>query len=299
MSRVLVTGVAGFTGRYLAPLLAAQGHEVHGLVHRRAEELPEGVHEVHEADLADQESIAAAVAAARPDLVVHLAAIAFVGHGDVGEMYRTNVVGTRYLLEALAKAADRPKMVLLTSSANIYGNAHEGVIDETMLPAPANDYGVSKAAMEAIARLYSERLPIVVVRPFNYTGNGQSGNFLIPKIVEHARGRQPLIELGNVDVARDFSDVRSVVQIYARLLNEPGAIGGVFNVCSGRAVTLREILSEVEDLTGHKMELRINPAFMRANEVRTLSGSAALLEGVIGPLPHILLRQTLSWMLDA
>jgi nucleoside-diphosphate-sugar epimerase len=299
VTRVLVTGVAGFTGRYLAPLLAAQGHEIHGLVHRRLEELPEGVHELHEADLADEESVAVAVAAARPDLVVHLAAIAFVGHGDIGEMYRTNVVGTRYLLEALAKAPDRPTMVLLASSANIYGNAHEGVIDETMPPSPANDYGVSKVAMEAIARLYSERLPIVVVRPFNYTGLGQTGNFLIPKIVEHARERQPFIELGNVDVARDFSDVRSVVEIYARLLREPRAIGGVFNVCSGRAVTLREILAEVEDLSGHTMELRINPAFVRANEVRILFGSAALLSGVIGRLPQFPLRETLSWMMSA
>ena len=299
MSRVLVTGAAGFTGRFLAPLLAARGHEVHGVVHSLLDELPKGVHQLHVADLADASSIGGVVSEVRPEMVVHLAAIAFVGHDDIGELYRTNIVGSRHLLEALAAAPDRPSMILVASSANIYGNAREGVLDETVLPQPANDYGVSKMAMEAVASLYSERLPITLARPFNYTGVGQAENFLIPKIVAHARDRLPLIELGNVDVARDFSDVRSVVEIYARLLEEPRAIGGTYNVCSGQAVTLREVLSNVEALADHKMELRINPAFVRANEVPTLSGSSALLESVIGPLPHIPLRDTLSWMLRA
>jgi nucleoside-diphosphate-sugar epimerase len=298
MSRVLITGVAGFTGRYLAPLLAERGHEVHGLVHNLPDNVPAGVHELHVGDLADADSIAAAVARARPELVVHLAAIAYVGHGDIGEMYRTNIIGSRYLLEALALSSYPPAMVLLASSANIYGNAREGVLDEMVPPAPANDYGVSKVAMEGIARLYVGRLPITVVRPFNYTGRGQSESFLIPKIVAHVTERRPVIELGNVDVARDFSDVRTVVETYARILEEPKTIGGTFNVCSGTAVTLREVLAQVEELAEHKLELRVNPVFVRANEVRTLSGSAALLEKVIGPLPHVPLSDTLRWMLD-
>jgi GDP-6-deoxy-D-talose 4-dehydrogenase len=298
VSRVLITGAAGFTGRYLAPLLAARGHEVHGLAHRQPDGPVEGVRQWHVADLADPGALAEVAAAARPDRVVHLAAIAFVGHGDVGEMYRTNLVGTRHLLEALASAPHRPEAVLLASSANIYGNAREGVLDESVPPAPANDYGVSKFAMEAVSRLYAERLPIALVRPFNYTGVGQAESFLIPKIVAHARARREVIELGNVDVARDFSDVRALVDAYARLLEEPRAIGGTFNVCSGKAVTLREVLSLVEEISGHRMELRINPAFIRSNEVRTLSGSAARLEEVIGPLHRIPLADTLRWMLD-
>ncbi len=299
MSGLLLTGAGGFTGRHLAPRLAAAGHEVHGLAHSLSDEMPDGVHHVHQANLADPVALANVIAEVKPAYVVHLAAIAFVAHGNAEEMYRTNLIGTRHLLEALATSGGDVSMVLLASSANIYGNAREGALDEEVPPSPANDYGVSKLAMEFVARLYADRLPIAVVRPFNYTGVGQSENFLIPKIVAHAKRRAPSIELGNIDVARDFSDVRSVADIYTRMLAEPKVVGGTFNVCSGQAITLREVISDVEDLTAQSMDVQVNPAFVRANEVRTLSGSPALLESMIGPLPRIPFRDTLDWMLSA
>jgi nucleoside-diphosphate-sugar epimerase len=299
MKRTLVTGAAGFTGRYVAELLAGRGHEVHGLVHGAAafEAIP-GVAQVHEADLADLTSVERIVQDVRPDHVVHLAAIAFVAHEDVEQMYRSNVVGTRQLLEALVRLPQPPQSILLASSANIYGNAREGVLDESLPPAPANDYGVSKTAMEFVARLYAERLPIIVVRPFNYTGRGQSANFLVPKIVAHVRDREPAIELGNLDVARDFSDVRAVADAYARLLDEPAAAGGTYNVCSGEAVSLQAILDMVSKLSGHRLKVKVNPAFVRANEVRSLCGTAAKFESAIGPLLKIPLEDTLRWMLE-
>ena len=297
MTRTLVTGAAGFTGRYVAHALAERGHEVHGLVHMHEPELADVAH-VHEADLADLDAVRKIVDEVRPDHVVHLAAIAFVAHGDIEQMYRTNVVGTRQLLEALAASTATPSSVLIASSANIYGNAREGVLDETVPAAPANDYGVSKVATEYVAKLYASRLPITVLRPFNYTGRGQSVDFLLPKIVAHARARAPVIELGNLDVARDFSDVRTVAAAYAKLLTEPAAIGETFNICSGRAVSLREVVEMVSELSGHPLEVRVNPAFVRANEVRTLCGSPDKLEKVIGPLGSIPLRQTLGWMLE-
>lgn len=299
MSRILVTGAAGFTGRYLAPLLMSEGHEVHGLALRQPSAAETQVHHWHGADLADFDSVSAVVRSVRPDQVVHLAAIAFVGHGNVAELYQTNIVGTRHLLDALAASAHRPRSVLLASSANIYGNAHEGIIDEEVPPAPANDYGVSKFAMELVAQMYADRLPITIVRPFNYTGRGQSEAFLIPKIVAHARDRRPIIELGNIDVARDFSDVRTIVDAYARILREPAAVGKRFNVCSGKGVTLREVLAQVEALSDYRFELRINSAFVRRFEVQTLFGSSASLESEIGPLKSIPLGDTLKWMLDA
>ncbi len=298
MTRTLVTGAAGFTGRYLTSLLAQRGHDVHGVVHHCPEEPIVDAAAVHVADLADYEAIAGVVDQARPQHVVHLAAIAFVGHDDIAEMYRANVVGTRQLLEALTSLEEPPKSVVLASSANVYGNAREGVLDETFPPAPANDYGVSKVAAEYVARLYAARLPLIVVRPFNYTGRGQAANFLIPKIVNHARENAPLIELGNLDVARDFSDVRSVVDAYSRLLDAPQAIGGTYNICSGRAVSLSEILELVSELTGHEFDVRVNPSLVRSDEVRTLSGSSGKLEAVIGQLAPIPLKETLQWMLD-
>jgi nucleoside-diphosphate-sugar epimerase len=299
MKKILITGVDGFTGRYLAETSHDAGYEVHGLAHKPVAGGVAGVAQVHVADLSDMAGLAAVVQAVQPQKVAHLAAIAFVAHGDVDAIYRTNTVGTRNLLEALVQSKAPVETVLLASSANVYGNSVGGVLSESTPAAPANDYAVSKLAMEFVARLYAERLPIVVARPFNYTGVGQAESFLIPKIVNHVRRRVPLIELGNLEVARDFSDVRTVVQCYQLLLEARAAVGQTFNVCSGRAWTLNEVLDIVRDISGHPFEVRVNPAFVRQNEVKLLVGSCAKLEGAIGPVPQISLADTLRWMLEA
>ena len=299
MSRVLVTGVDGFTGRYLAPALAARGHEVHGLVQREPAAgggLPEGIHALHVADLLDEAALSAVVTEVRPQRVAHLAGIALVSHADVGLIYRVNLIGTRVLLGALAEATVPPEVVLLASSANVYGNSTAGVLDESMPPAPANDYAVSKLAMEQMAQLWRERLPITIVRPFNYTGIGQSLDFLLPKIIDHFRRKAPVLELGNLDVERDFSDVRTVVNAYARLL-EWGPMHCPVNVCSGIGHALHDVLRLATTITGFEMEVRVNPAFVRRHEVKRLVGSKALLEQSIGPLEQRPLGDTLAWML--
>lgn len=299
MLKALVTGIDGFTGRYLAAELQRAGYEVFGLVHKPLSvEIP-GVKAVYACDLCDAASLARVVAEVQPDVVAHLAAIAFVAHGDVEAIYRTNLIGSRNLLEALSQAGKPLQAVLVASSANVYGNATGGVLDEATAPAPANDYAVSKLAMEYMAKLYRERLPITLVRPFNYTGVGQSESFLLPKIVNHVRRHAPVIELGNLHVARDFSDVRMVVQYYRRLLENSSAIGETFNVCSGQAYTLDEVLAMVRTLAGYDFEVRVNPAFVRANEVKTLSGSRAKLEAAVGTVPDIALVDTLRWMIEA
>jgi nucleoside-diphosphate-sugar epimerase len=234
----------------------------------------------------------------QPDVVVHLAGIAFVAHADAGMMYRVNVVGTRNLLEALAGTQRKPTAVLLASSANIYGNASAGVIDENVTPAPANDYAVSKLAMEYMARLWMDRLPILITRPFNYTGRGQAENFLLPKIVSHFRQGARRIELGNLAIARDFSDVRMVAASYRRLLAASPA-GEAFNVCSGRAYSLADVLDIMSHIAGYQIEVAVNPAFVRANEVLTLVGSNAKLARAIGPVESVPLAETLRWMYEA
>jgi nucleoside-diphosphate-sugar epimerase len=297
MKRVLITGANGFTGRYLLERLARDGHLLHGLVHGARDNADSRLCAVHSADLRDLSALREVIAQVRPERVVHLAAIAFVAHDDPAELYSTNILGTRNLLEALAGADTRPEAVLIVSSANVYGNCREGVLDESMEPEPSNDYGISKVTCELLARLYAERLPIITVRPFNYTGRGQAEHFIIPKIIAHAKSRSPVIELGNIDVARDFCDVRAVVDSYARLLTAPDAIGGIFNVCSGEAHALREVIDLVSRISGHTMEIRINPAFVRSNEVRTLCGSRKRIESVIGAVSVPSLEQTISWML--
>jgi nucleoside-diphosphate-sugar epimerase len=298
VSKVLITGVAGFTGRYLAPVLAHAGYEVHGTVHGDDDPDVAGVSQLHRVDIGNADAVRSLVFGLSPDKVVHLAAIAFVAHSDVAEMYRSNVLGTRNLLDAVANSASPPAAVRLASSANVYGNARAGVLDETVPPAPANDYGVTKAAAELLARTYANRLPLIIVRPFNYTGRGQSTNFLIPKIVSHLRGGADEIELGNLDVARDFSDVRGVVDAYARLIETPAAIGGTYNVCSGQATSLRTVVELAQRLSGHELKVCVNPAFVRPDEIKSLHGSAARLERVIGPLAMPPLEETLGWMLE-
>ena len=289
--RALLTGCHGFTGRYVAAELEADGYEVVGLAHD-GDPPREGV---LRANLLDRAAVRNAVSEARADVVVHLAAISFVAHGDVDEIYRTNVVGTRNLLEALANSELKPRSVVLASSANIYGNAAVEPIDENTPPAPANDYAVSKLAMEYMARLWVDRLPITLVRPFNYTGAGQSENFLIPKIVAHFQQKAKTIELGNTDVARDFSDVRDVARAYAAIVAK-APVGQVVNVCSGVAYTLGDVLALMAEIAGYTIEVRVNPAFVRSNEVKRLVGSSAKLRALTGLQTATALRDTLAWM---
>ena len=298
MTRVLITGAAGFTGRYLASTLADEGYEVHGTVYGDPEVTVAGASELHEMDLGDSENVSCVVRRVAPDKVVHLAAISFVAHSDVSAMYRANVLGTRNLLFALASNPTPPVATLLVSSANVYGNARSGMLDESVQPSPANDYGITKAAAEIVARAYQDRLPLIIVRPFNYTGRGQSSDFLIPKLVSHVRRRCTEIELGNLDVARDFSDVRIVVEAYARLLNSESALGGTFNVCSGSATSLRDLIEMAQQISGHRLNVRVNPAFVRENEVRSLWGSPQKLEKVIGPLQMPPIREIFRWMIQ-
>ena len=299
MSKVLITGADGFTGRYLAKELSDAGHEVHGLVHLPMPDGVEGVSQLHVANLCDLPALSAVMQAVQPEKVAHLAAIAFVAHGDVSAIYNTNLVGTRNLLESLVLSKSPLSAVLLASSANIYGNSVGGMLDESTPPAPANDYAVSKLAMEYAAALYADRLPVIIARPFNYTGVGQAESFLIPKIINHVRRKAPVIELGNLDVARDFSDVRNVVRVYHRLLEAPSAVSQAFNVCSGKAWSLNEVLSMVREISGHDFEVRVNPAFVRQNEVKTLLGSRSKLNEATGVMQEIEFRETLRWMLEA
>lgn len=293
----LVTGYNGFTGRYLGQRLEAAGYHVVGLVRRQTATLGAVV-----ADLCLPDQVNRAVAQIRPDVVVHLAGISFVDHADVAAIYHANILGARNLLTALALLDRPPRAVLLASSANVYGNAQDDAdaraLDESTLPAPANDYAVSKLAMEYMSRIWMEQLPITLVRPFNYTGVGQSLNFVLPKIVDHFRRRAPKIELGNMDVFRDFSDVRTVAEAYCRLAAKAPA-GEVVNVSSGMAYSLAMILDMLTKISGHTIQVLTSPGLMRPNEVRRLVGSAEKLHRLVGPLPPIPLAETLRWMYEA
>ena len=292
--RILVTGADGFTGRHLCARLRAQGNEVIGLTGHDAK----ADHDIH-AELTDAAQMRDAVARARPDRVVHLAAIAFPGHADAGAIYRVNVVGTLNLLQALVERGAGKGGVLLPSTATVYAGDSTKALTEDAALAPASHYAVSKLAMENMARLFADCLPVVIVRPFNYTGPGQREPYLVPKIVRHFAQRAPVIELGNLDSERDFLDVRAVTDAYTRLLSNASAFGQTFNLCSGVGSSVRGLIAELESITAHRIEVRVNPAFVRPNEPRRIVGSSERLQRVIGNLLDMPLRRTLEDMLAA
>lgn len=278
---ILVTGLDGFTGRYMQAELEAYGHTVVGL----------------SCDLTDPEAVAAEIAKVRPEAVVHLAGISFVGHGNANAFYEVNLIGTRNLLDALALYPLGVRSILLASSANVYGNGSEDILSEDDLLGPTNDYAVSKLAMEQMAHLWAGRLPLFIVRPFNYTGVGQHDKFLIPKIVSHFRDRKKIIELGNLDVWREFGDVRAVVCAYRRLL-ELCPEGKTFNISTSQTYSLREVVALFEKITCHPIKIQVNPEFIRTNEVRILTGNNDRLNRAIGEWQAYSLEDTLRWMLN-
>ena len=291
--RVLVTGSEGFTGRYVCNDFAGAGWEVWGAGVQPQPANPRYLN----INLLQPKTLRLIGERAQPHVVVHLAASAFVAETDPTDFYAVNLLGTRHLLEALSTAVTPPLCTIVASSANVYGNSTLEVLEETAETHPANDYAVSKLAMEYLAKTYMERLGIVITRPFNYSGVGQEPRYLIPKIVSHFKKQAAHIELGNTDVARDLSAVRDIAKAY-RLRAEIQPNGEIFNLCSGEATALETCIGIASEITGHDIEVKVNPDFVRENEVTILRGSREKLDGVIGRGRRYKFRETLEWMLQ-
>ncbi|APR35223.1 GDP-mannose 4,6-dehydratase [Paraburkholderia sp. SOS3] len=297
MRRALVTGLQGFTGKYVRDALVDAGYDVCNGIGSG----PSTATDVGDAgalDITSLEQCRRAIDRLRPTHIVHLAAISFVAHDDALDMYRVNVLGTLNLLQACSDVGHQPERVLIASSANVYGNA-AGVVDESAVPAPVNHYAASKLAMEHMVRTWFDQIPIVITRPFNYTGRGQSEHFLVSKIVSHFARKEARLELGNLDVARDFSDVRTIAQIYRALLESDAAPGETVNVCSERPFTLRHVVQLVREASRHDLEISVNPEFVRQNEIKVLVGSAEKLRRLVPGVEPIDFRDTIRWMLEA
>ena len=280
--RILLTGADGFTGRQFIASAAQAGHETVPLL----------------ADLTQADAVHAEVAAIHADAAVHLAAISFVGHQNDKAFYDVNLFGTLNLLDAMIATGRPLRSVLLASSANVYGNCEQSPIPETQAPAPVNHYAMSKLATEHLARTRLPRLPILTVRPFNYTGPGQAPNFVIPKLVDHFRRRATSIALGNLHVEREYNDIRFVCEAYLRLL-EAGRPGETYNICTGQTYSFDKVISTLERVSGHSLQVTTDPQLVRANEVHRLCGDPSRLRAAIGQLPSYTLEQTLTSMLDA
>ncbi len=292
---ILVTGAGGFTGLHVRRRAKELGYQCIGLAHSADEFPPDEGSTVVQVDLLDRSEVFRVVSGLdHIEYVLHLAAVSFVASDDIPSMYSTNIIGTLNLIDALSARSQRPKKVLIASSANVYGEARSLPITEDTPINPVNDYGVSKVSMEAMLAIKSN-IPLVIARPFNYTGRGQNERFLIPKIVQAFREGRDELELGNLDVARDFSDVRDLVRAYLLLLEHPGALG-VFNICSGSPTTLGAIVDAMNNISGHSLEIRVNPKFVRENEIKVIYGTPEKLENVIGDFRAYSIDDTLQWM---
>lgn len=291
--RLLITGIAGFTGDHLAKHFTALGYEVYGTT------IDEPCMPEHfRCDLRDRDAIRSVVDQIQPTHVIHLAAISFVGESNASLLYDVNVIGSCNLLDALAGLPKAPQKVILASSATVYGDQGCEVLDESMCPHPVNHYGCSKLVMEQMAFTYRSKFPIIITRPFNYTGVGQPEHFLIPKIVSHFKERKSIIELGNLHVEREFNDIRDVCEIYAKLLSSD-AEGETLNLCTGRGVTLLSVIDRMNEIAGYEIDIQVNPAFVRPNEIKRLVGSVDHLTSLIGTIKPRPIRDTLLSMYEA
>ncbi|MBJ9975650.1 GDP-mannose 4,6-dehydratase [Pseudomonas sp. S75] len=290
---VLITGLSGFTGAHLAHRLSEEGWRIVGLGGRRlaceAEHL--------EADLNDTARLTEWIGQVKPTHVVHLAALAHVTGSDALSYYRVNVLGTESLLTALQDSGVALEKVIIASSANIYGNALKSPIAEDSEPRPMNHYALSKLTMEALVGKWFSRFPILVTRPFNYTGPGQSEAFVFAKIVAAFARRQTELRLGNLDVSRDLSDVCYIAEAYARLL-KCQAQGHFVNLCSGRSVSLMQVIDTMAEIAGYRPQVQVDPAFVRADEVKELYGTPQRLYDLVGTIEVSQLSDTLRSMYE-
>jgi len=290
--RVLITGIDGFTGKHLEESLKRDGFEVFGIVLKNSKNKNHFV-----CDIRDFESLKKIIDKIKPNYVFHLAGISFVGETDLKKIFEVNLFGSVNLLDSLKGSKDIKK-ILLSSSANIYGNQEKEILDESLCPNPQNPYANSKNAMENAAKSYFEDLNIIITRPFNYIGKYQNENFVIPKIVKHFKEKREVIELGDIDVKREFNDVRFVIECYKRLMFS-NVKNQIVNVCTGKAVSLREVLKVFEEIFGYEIKVVKNEKFIRKNEIKVLKGSFKKLFSLIEKPKIYSLKETLREIIEA
>ena len=313
--RVFITGISGFAGVHLAAHLLAGGHEVRGSVSRRREVPGLATLAARHAgfdparlacvDLGDRAGLARALAEDAPERVFHLAGIAFVPRAgaDIARTFAVNVLGTVHLLEAVQEAAPAAR-VLVVGSSDAYGAIapEELPIGEDVPLRPVSVYGISKAAadMAAFQRWWASGLAVIRVRSFNHTGPGQSPDFVCADFARQlarieAGMAPPVLRVGNLGAARDFSDVRDIVHGYA-LLMERGEPGAAYNLCSGAATTVGTIVEQLTAECRVRVEVIADTSRVRTREVPVIVGSAAR-AAALGWAPAIPLRQTLRDLL--
>jgi len=278
-ARVLVTGAGGFVGPHLVAALAGRGARVRG-AGLGAPSSGTPIDSWHEANFADAAQASAALAASPFDALVHLAGQSSAARSFEApeETFRANVTGTWTLLESVRVLAPAAR-VLVIGTSEVYGPLEPGTRASEDAPfRPVSPYALSKAAAEQVARAYAEThgLDIVRARPFGHTGPGQTPRFVVPSFAQQVAaieaGRaEPVLRVGNLEVTRDLSDVRDIVQGYCALL-EGGRKGDVYNLCRGEGVRLRDVVDQLAAMARVAVRVEVDPARLRPADTPWLVG---------------------------
>jgi GDP-4-dehydro-6-deoxy-D-mannose reductase len=301
---VLVTGAAGFAGSHLLELLAGTGASVTAWAHRAAQPPPtQATATWHALDLRDGQAVDRGLTAIAPSVIYHCAGMAQSGSAwnRIGATFETNVRGTANLLAAIERRAPDARVVV-TSSALIYKHAAEPLREDSPF-GPEGPYAVSKLAQDRLAARAAERgLDVVVARPFNHIGPRQSADFVASSVARQVtlieRGQMPPeLQVGNLSAARDFTDVRDVVRAYVGMA-EHAARGDAFNVCSGRAVPIHDLVHGLVARSRVPIQIVVDPARFRPVDVPVVVGSAEKLRRATGWTPEIPLDRTLDDLLN-
>ena len=287
MDKILVTGGNGFTGKYITSLLRQNGYTVVNAVRRKLND------EDVVFDGRSIDSIKRLIYEVKPNGIIHLAGISFARHKPDLDFYENNILLTERLLAAIDESKIGIRKIILASSATIYEGGINGKIHEHSPIKPRDHYSISKMAMEIVAQKYIERFKILITRPFNYIGVGQRQDFVVSKIAQHFKSNKEMIELGNIDVSRDFTDVRDIAVAYKRLYESDEA-QGIVNICSSISYSIRDVISIMEDIARYKIEVITNPKFVRANETKTITGDNSKLFALTNFRPSIPMVDTLD-----
>ena len=302
-SEILVTGAAGFAGSHLIDLLVRSGADVIAW-HRPGGSPPRESSGARwdAVDLLDQAHVQAAIERARPSAVYHCAGAAHVGRAwDTTEMtFATNVRGTHHVLQALERSGIKAR-VLVPSSALVYAAADEALTENHPL-LPSSPYALSKLAQEMLAVKTNGTLAVTIARSFNHFGPRQDPHFVASgfarRIADIELGRwAPEISVGNLDARRDLTDVRDTVRAYQMIL-ERGQPGRPYNICSGRAISIRELLDSLIARARVPVDVKVDPARYRPNDTPLLLGNPARLRDELGWTPMIPIERTLDDLLE-
>lgn len=307
----VITGAGGFVGSYLARELHGTGENnvvLYGVTNEEVSpQLEPYFEDIADIDICNYDDLRGFFKLTKPDLIYHLAAQSSVAVSfeQPVETFKVNVGGTINVIEAALNELNNSPKLLLVASGDVYKSpSHGAPLTEESPLEPLNPYAASKAAVDYLANVYwkNNGLNVIWTRSFNHIGPEQSTNFVMPSFAQQIAGieaglRKPVLKVGNLNVSRDFTDVRDVVKAYTMLMDN-GRPGEVYNVCSNIAYSIQEMLDQLLDLAECSIKVSLDPARMRPGDNPVLYGDNTKLKNHTGWKPSIPISQTLEDLLN-